>query len=70
MAELGFRIGIMSLIISVGGLVTNPICGAILDSSSRWADVKIFAGVFCLAGTSFMLVARIRNTGWKIFARF
>ena len=70
LAELGFRIGIMSLIISVGGLVTNPICGAILDSSSRWADVKIFAGVFCLAGTSFMLVARIRNTGWKIFARF
>lgn len=70
MADLGFRTGIVLFVTAIGGLTTNPINGAILDSTGGWAGLKIFSGVFCVAGTTFVLVARIRKTGWKLFARF
>jgi MFS family permease len=70
MAEIGFRTGIVLFLISLGGLTTNPVNGAIIDSSAGWSGLKIFSGVLCLAGTSFVLVARIRQTGWKVLARF
>lgn len=70
MAELGFRSGIVMCITAIGGLTTNPINGAIIDGSSGWNGLKIFSGVFCLAGTSFVVVARIKKTGWKLFVRF
>lgn len=64
-AEIGFRTGLLFLNNSIGGLTTNPISGAILDSSSGWVGVKVFAGVFCLAGTTFILAARVYRVGWK-----
>lgn len=70
MAELGFRTGIVFFLGSIAGLTTNPISGAILDIEGGWAGLKIFSGVLCLAGTTFVLVARIRKTGWKLFIRF
>ncbi|CRG86566.1 Monocarboxylate transporter 4 [Talaromyces islandicus] len=70
MSEIGFRTGMVTFLISLGGLTTNPVNGAIIDSSGGWAGLKIFSGVLCLAGTSFVLVARIKQTGWKLLARF
>ncbi len=70
MAELGFRTGIVLLATAIGGLTTNPINGAILDSTGNWAGLKIFSGIFCIVGTTFVLVARVRRAGWDIFARF
>ena len=70
MTELGFRTGIVLFVTAIGGLTTNLINGAILDSAGGWAGPKIFSGVFCLVGTTFVLVARIRKTGWELFARF
>ncbi|ORY10279.1 putative MFS transporter [Clohesyomyces aquaticus] len=70
MAEVGFRMGIVLFVTGVGMLVTSPICGAIADLDDGWTKVKIFAGVFCLAGTTFILVARLRKTGLKAFVRF
>ena len=69
-AELGFRTGIILFVMAIGGLTTNPIDGAILDSAGGQAGLKIFPGVFCLVGTTFVLIARIRQTGWEVFARF
>lgn len=68
--ELGFRTGIVLLTSSIGGLTTNPINGAILDLASGYLGIKIFCGIFCLAGTSFILAARIHRTGWKLAAVF
>ena len=68
-AELGFRVGIVLFVTAIGGLTTNPINGAILDSAGGQTGLKIFPGVFCLAGTTFVLTARVRQTGWKVFAR-
>lgn len=70
--EIGFRTGIAFFLSAVSGLVTNPICGAILDGtgSENWTGVKIFAGIFCLAGTSSVFLARLRITGWKLATVF
>lgn len=70
MAEIGFRTGIVLFVTAIGGLTTNPINGAILDNAGSWVGLRVFSGVFCLAGTTFVLVARIRRTGWKLLVRF
>ncbi|CAM1508849.1 Fc.00g025880.m01.CDS01 [Cosmosporella sp. VM-42] len=68
--EIGFRTGIVFFISSIGGLTTNPINGAILSGSGGWTGIKVFAGVFCFAGTTFILIARIYRTGWKLAVAF
>ncbi|KAJ6780206.1 hypothetical protein PWT90_01933 [Aphanocladium album] len=68
--EIGFRTGIVFFVASIGGLTTNPINGALVDSSGGFTGMKIFAGVFCLVGTTFVLVARLRKTGPKFLVAF
>ncbi|KAF6808099.1 putative monocarboxylate transporter [Colletotrichum musicola] len=68
--EIGFRTGITFLTNSIGGLTTNPINGAILAGPSGWVGIKVFAGVFCVAGTTAILMARVHRTGWKVFVAF
>ncbi|KPM46531.1 hypothetical protein AK830_g116 [Neonectria ditissima] len=70
MAEIGFRTGIILLVSAIGGFTANPINGAILESAGGWTGLKVFSGVFCLAGTTFVVVARIKRTGWKVFVTF
>ncbi|PQE07804.1 major facilitator superfamily transporter protein [Rutstroemia sp. NJR-2017a BVV2] len=70
MKELGFRTGIVIFVAAVGGLTTNPINGAILDDAGGWDGLKVFSGVFCIVGTTFVFAARIRRTGWKLLVRF
>ncbi|KAF2259934.1 MFS general substrate transporter [Lojkania enalia] len=69
LAETGFRTGIVFFVASIAGLSTNPINGAIL-AHSGWVGPKIFAGIFCLVGTAFVLVARFKQTGFKLFVQF
>ncbi|KAK7403530.1 hypothetical protein QQX98_010708 [Neonectria punicea] len=68
--EIGFRTGIVFFISSVGGLTTNPINGAIIDGPSGLRGIKIFAGVFCFAGTVFIMAARVHRMGWNLKAKF
>lgn len=68
--EIGFRTGIVFFVSSISGLVTNPIAGAILEKPNGWVGVKVFAGVFCLAGTTFILGARVYRVGWKLNVAF
>ncbi|KAH7310203.1 major facilitator superfamily domain-containing protein [Rhexocercosporidium sp. MPI-PUGE-AT-0058] len=71
MREIGFRIGLVFLANSIGGLTTGPIAGAILAlNNGSWAGVKVFAGVMCAAGSAFILAARVYKVGWKITAVF
>lgn len=69
LAEFGFRTGIVMLATAVAGLTTNPINGTILKGADGYQGLKIFCGIFCLVGTTFVLVARIRKTGWILLAR-
>lgn len=70
MEEIGFRTGIVLFVTAISGLTTNPINGAIVDSAGGWTGLKIFSGVFCIAGTTFVLVVRIRRVGWKLLVNF
>ncbi|KAF3766364.1 hypothetical protein M406DRAFT_38721 [Cryphonectria parasitica EP155] len=66
--ELGFRVGIVMLLCAVAGLTANPINGALIDGASGWLGIKIWSGVFCVAGASFVLMVRVRRVGWKLAA--
>ena len=68
--EIGFRTGLVFLLSSFGGLTTGPIAGAILANHGGWLGLKVFAGAFCLAGTTFVLAARFYFTGPKFSVAF
>ncbi|KAI8716385.1 MFS domain-containing protein [Fusarium sp. LHS14.1] len=49
--EFGYRSGLLFCSSAILGLVTSPIAGAILSHShGSYTNMKIYAGVFCLAG--------------------
>ncbi|KAG6022524.1 hypothetical protein E4U40_004539 [Claviceps sp. LM458 group G5] len=64
--EVGYRNGISQLFGSVGGLITSPIAGAILQGSGGANGLKAFAGTFMLVGTTGIVAARISWTGFKL----
>ncbi|KAH7020744.1 putative MFS transporter [Microdochium trichocladiopsis] len=73
--EIGFRTGLVFLVAAVPGLVTNPIAGAILSSSSgsgggSFVGVKVFAGVLILAGTLCVSTSRGIATSWKLMVAY
>ncbi|QPC77922.1 hypothetical protein HYE68_008674 [Fusarium pseudograminearum] len=68
--EIGFRTGMVFFVSSIGGLTTNPISGQILEKSNGWIGVKVYAGVFCFVGTTFIFAARVHRVGWKVKAAF
>lgn len=68
--ELGFRTGIVLFSVAVAGMITNPINGAIVDGAGGWTGLKVFSGVFCLAGSVLVLMVRLRRTGWKLAVVF
>ncbi|KAH8661500.1 putative monocarboxylate transporter [Tricladium varicosporioides] len=67
---IGYRTGLVFLVASVGGLTTGPISGQILAHGGGWTGVKIFSGVFCLVGTTFVLFARLYHTGPQLTILF
>ncbi|GAM43933.1 hypothetical protein TCE0_060f19151 [Talaromyces pinophilus] len=68
-ADIGWRTGIVFLAMAVGGFTTNPINGAIMENSGGWKGLKIFSGVFCLAGAFFVLLVRVRRVGFNLFVK-
>jgi MFS family permease len=69
--QIGYRVGLVFLFSSIGGLTTNPIAGAILSSENgSYTGMKIFSGVLLLVGTFLAFGARIHHTGLKLFAKF
>ena len=69
--ELGYRLGVVFLAISIPGLTLAPIGGAILQHSSNgWLHVKIFGGVLSLAGSAIILASRLLYTEKKLFKKF
>ena len=69
--EVGYRLGLVLLAISVPALTLAPIGGAILQNSANgWLDVKIFGGVMCLAGSAIILASRLLYTEKKLLKVF
>ncbi|KAH7303926.1 major facilitator superfamily domain-containing protein [Stachybotrys elegans] len=68
--ELGYRNGLTFFVSAIGGLITSPIAGAILEGPGSWVGLKVFAGVMMISGTSAILAARILKTGPNLRAVF
>ncbi|RHZ45707.1 uncharacterized protein CDV56_101661 [Aspergillus thermomutatus] len=69
--EMGYRLGVVFLAISIPALTMAPIGGAILQNSAHgWLDVKIFGGVMCLAGSAIVLLSRWLYTEEKLLKVF
>jgi MFS family permease len=68
--ELGYRNGLVFFGGAIGGLVTSPIAGAILEGPGSWVGLKVFAGVMMLGGTTAVLATRLLKTGPKLNAVF
>lgn len=64
--EIGYRNGVACLAQSVGGLAATPIAGAIIDKPNGLVGIKVYAGVFLVAGTSSVLMARLFLTKFKL----
>ena len=69
--EIGYRLGLVLLAISIPALTLAPIGGAILENASDpWLAVKIFGGAMCLAGSGIVFVARLMYTDMQVFKVF
>lgn len=67
--EMGYRLGVVFLAISIPALTMAPIGGAILQNSS-WLSVKIFGGVMSIAGSLIVLWSRWLYTDKKLIKVF
>jgi hypothetical protein len=68
--EIGYRMGVVMLFISIPALTMAPIGGQILQNSADgWLHVKIFGGIMCLAGSAIVLYARVLYSKkfWVVF---
>ncbi|KAH6632520.1 major facilitator superfamily domain-containing protein [Chaetomium tenue] len=71
--EIGYRIGVVMLVLSLPALTMAPIGGSILrgtgSSEDGWMHVKIFGGVMSLAGSAVCFYARTLYSKkfWSIF---
>ncbi|KAK3292989.1 major facilitator superfamily domain-containing protein [Chaetomium fimeti] len=71
--QIGYRIGVVMLVLSLPALTMAPIGGRILRSASSvddgWLHVKIFGGVMSLAGSAVVFYARTLYSK-KVWAAF
>lgn len=69
--EMGYRLGVVFLAISIPALTMAPIGGAILQNSSNgWLGVKIFGGIMCVAGSAIVLLSRWLYTDKQLLRVF
>lgn len=67
MKEIGTRTGLVFAIGSLAGLSGSPIGGQIIEASSgSLRYMMVFAGVNCIIGTLFFVVARLNLGGMKM----
>jgi MFS transporter, MCT family, aspergillic acid transporter len=58
--EVGYRLGLVYLVVSVPALIMAPLGGAILQHAANgWLSVKVFSGVMCLGGSVIIFGARM-----------
>lgn len=57
--EVGYRMGVVMLFISIPALTMAPMGGQILENTGDgWLHMKVFGGVMCIAGSAITLWAR------------
>jgi MFS family permease len=66
--HIGVRMGVVFSLCSFGGLIGNPIAGAIVVRDHGGFDgLNIFAGVFLMTGAVMFTVTRMVVSEWKLW---
>lgn len=65
-AEIGRRLGVVTLFVSIAALTAMPIAGATLDKEhTKFVGLQVFAGVTMLVGGCFVLASKLAaGKGW------
>lgn len=61
--RLGTRMGMCSVICSLGSLCGTPVCGALLDATGSYLGVQLFSGLAIFITGIMLLVARCSKAG-------
>ena len=69
LSRLGTRMGMCSVLCSVGSLCGTPISGAILDGTGAWLGVALFSGITLLITGVLFLLTRSAQTGMNLRAK-
>jgi MFS family permease len=65
--KIGVRIGVNYLVVSLSGLIQNPIGGALISrDNGGYLYLQIFCGLTMAVGTSLYFVARTIQVGFKV----
>ena len=68
--QIGIRLGTEFAILSIAGLVSNPIGGALIaHDDGKFRGLQIFCGVLLLAGSTMFIFARSSLVGFKLYAK-
>lgn len=69
--QIGVNVGVVFAVVSIAGLVGNPIAGAIIDANKGdfWG-LNVFAGVTLLAGAFMFTITRMYIANWKLIGRY
>lgn len=62
LSRFGARMGVVLAFMSLGSLVGNPVCGAIIqsrDSGTYYAGAKVWAGCMLVGGGALIWIARM-----------
>ncbi|KAK5116888.1 hypothetical protein LTR62_006609 [Meristemomyces frigidus] len=65
--QIGVRTGTLFAIISLAALISNPIGGALITRwNGSYTGLQIYGGVMTVAGSVFIMSARVKLAGWKV----
>jgi MFS family permease len=65
--QIGVRTGVTFSVVSIAGLVGNPIAGAIVDANNgAYWGLNVFSGVLLTSGALFFIFTRMYIADWKI----
>ena len=68
--QIGVRLGTEFAILSIAGLFSNPIGGALISHDhGGFRGMQIFCGVVLLAGSTVLVFARCSLVGFKLYAK-
>ncbi len=62
LSVIGVRMGMLSVPVSAGLLIGNPIAGALVKIS--WTSLQSFCGAALAVSTVFLMAARVKKDGW------
>ncbi|PVI04588.1 MFS general substrate transporter [Periconia macrospinosa] len=70
LSKLGVRTGSLYAISATGVLIGSPIAGVIASGSGNgFLHLTIFSGVLMMAGTAFIILSRVKQTGLRVMVK-